>query len=279
VRLVTVSDGGRTRAGRLEGDEVVLLAADDVGALLRTEDWQVQAAADGPRRPRAGLRLAPVVPRPSQIFCLGLNYAEHVAEMGHERPPYPTIFAKFPAALLGPEDDLVLPAVSDEVDWEVELAVVIGRRTHRVGEEAALGAVAGYTVANDVSMRDWQRRTSQFLQGKTFARSTPVGPALVTPEELPAGAPAGLRLRTLVDDEVVQESTTDHMIFGVAACIAYLSTFTTLEPGDLILTGTPSGVGAGRTPPIFLAPGQLLTTEIEGVGRMSNRCVAEGESA
>jgi acylpyruvate hydrolase len=272
MRLVTFrTAGGATRAGRVQGDDIVELAFADVGALLAA--GVDVTAADGPRHPLAAASLAPVVPRPAKIWCLGLNYASHIAEMGRERPAYPTLFAKFPIALIGAHDDIVLPAVSDKVDWEVELAVIIGRPGRHVAVETALDHVAGYTVLNDISMRDWQNRTQQFLQGKTFEGSTPVGPSLVTADELPAGG-RGLRVRCEVDGAVMQDGTTDDLLFDVAACVAYVSAIATLEPGDLISTGTPSGVGVGRTPPVFLRPGQVVRTSIEGVGELVNRCVA-----
>lgn len=276
MRLVTMRMDGSTVAGRLEGDQVVQLEAPDVGALLASGDgWQALASADGPRHTSADVDLAPVVPHPSQIFCLGLNYADHIAEMGHEQPRFPTLFAKFPSALTGPRDPLVLPSVSSQVDWEVELAIVVGRRARRVDERDALDAIAGYSVLNDVSMRDWQGRTTQFLQGKTFEGCTPVGPALVTADELPGASASALGVRCEVDGVVMQESSTSNLIFGAAACISYISQFTTLQPGDLIATGTPGGVGAGRRPQVFLRPGQTLRTVIEGVGELVNACVEE----
>ena len=275
MRLVTLRKGSTTQAGRIEGDHVVELDAVDVGALLATgAGWEEQARAAGTRHALAETSLAPPVLRPPKIWCLGLNYANHIAEMGRAAPAFPTLFAKFPIALIGAHDDIVLPAVSDSVDWEVELAVVIGAPGRHVPREHALEHVAGYTVLNDVSMRDWQQRTTQFLQGKTFEASTPVGPALVTPEELPPGA-RGLRLRCEVDGEVMQDDSTDQLLFDVAHAVAYVSDIATLEPGDLIATGTPAGVGAGRNPPRFLRPGEVVRTSIEGIGELVNRCVPE----
>jgi acylpyruvate hydrolase len=192
MRLVTLRTAAGTRAARVDGDEAVELAYPDVAAALAAHpdlrglgnDGLVAAGAV--RHPLAGADLAPLVPRPSKVFCLGLNYAGHIQEMGRERPGHPALFGKFPLALIGARDDLVLPAVSERVDWEVELCLVIGRPVRHAGPDEA-AAIAGYTVANDISMRDWQRRTTQFLQGKTFEHSTPVGPALVTLDELPGG--------------------------------------------------------------------------------------------
>ena len=276
MRLVTMRTGNGTRAGRLDGDTVTELPFDDVKAVLASgPDWAATAArATGTTRALAGADLAPVVPRPEKIICIGQNYLKHIQEMGAEQPKYPTLFAKYTRTLIGPRDDIVLPAASDNVDWEVELAIVIGRETRHVSEGEALGAVAGWTVFNDVSVRDWQRRTGQFLQGKTFERTTPVGPALVTLDE--AGDGSDLTLRCEVDGQVMQDSRTSDLLFKPAELIAYISTIITLDPGDIIATGTPSGVGAGRKPPVFLKPGQTVRAVVEGVGELVNTCVKEG---
>lgn len=273
MRLVTMRTGNGTRAGRLDGDTVTELPFDDVKAVLASgPDWAATAArATGATRALAGADLAPVVPRPEKIICIGQNYLKHIQEMGAEQPKYPTLFAKYTRTLIGPRDDIVLPAASDNVDWEVELAIVIGRETRHVSEGEALGAVAGWTVFNDVSVRDWQRRTGQFLQGKTFERTTPVGPALVTLDE--AGDGSDLTLRCEVDGQVMQDSRTSDLLFKPAELIAYISTIITLDPGDIIATGTPSGVGAGRKPPVFLKPGQTVRAVVEGVGELVNTCV------
>jgi acylpyruvate hydrolase len=223
--------------------------------------------------PAARASFAPVVLRPSKIICVGLNYREHILETGRELPEYPTLFAKFADTLLGPRDDLVLPAVSERVDWEAELGVVIGRPVHRASRDEAAAAIAGYTVTNDVSMRDWQRRTAQWLQGKAFERTTPAGPYLVTGEEV--GDAADLEIRCEVDGAVRQSSRTSDLLFKPADIAAYASQVSTLQPGDLLLTGTPGGVGDARQPPVYLQPGQLLRTVIEGLGECVNRCVAE----
>jgi len=267
MRLVTMRTGNGTRAGRLDGDTVTELPFDDVKAVLASgPDWAATAArATGATRALAGADLAPVVPRPEKIICIGQNYLKHIQEMGAEQPKYPTLFAKYTRTLIGPRDDIVLPAASDNVDWEVELAIVIGRETRHVSEGEALG---------DVSVRDWQRRTGQFLQGKTFERTTPVGPALVTLDE--AGDGSDLTLRCEVDGQVMQDSRTSDLLFKPAELIAYISTIITLDPGDIIATGTPSGVGAGRKPPVFLKPGQTVRAVVEGVGELVNTCVKEG---
>jgi len=271
MRLVTVRHDGTTRAGRVDDDRVVLLPYLDVNELLVNGDWLERAAASGESIELDEESLAPVTPRPPKIICLGLNYMGHIREMGREPPDHPTIFAKYTSALIGPRDPIQMPTVSDSMDWEVELGVVIGSPARHVTAETALDHVAGYTVVNDISARDWQRRTTQFLQGKTFEATTPVGPSLVTPDELPLGG-KGLRVRCEVDGVVMQDDNTDELIFDVATSIAYLSQIFTLQPGDLIATGTPDGVGAGRTPPVWLRSGQTVRTVIEGVGELVNRC-------
>ncbi|MEO3742026.1 fumarylacetoacetate hydrolase family protein [Plantactinospora sp. B5E13] len=271
MRLATIRTDGGTRAARLVGEHAVLLSAPDVGALLADPDRS--APTGGPRLPVAELDLAPVVPRPSQIFCVGLNYRAHIVEMGREMPTTPTLFAKFPAGLLGARDPLVLPAVSDRVDWEVELAVVVGRPLRRGTAAEAAAAIAGYTVLNDVSMRDWQTHSTQWLPGKAFEASTPVGPWLTTVDEV--GAEPDLEVRCAVDGEVMQRARTGDLLFGPAETLAYISRFTTLRPGDLVATGTPGGVGNARDPKVFLRPGQVLRTSIEGLGECVNECVKE----
>lgn len=274
MRLATVRTGGGTRAARLEGDRLVLLAASDVGALLAAPDRDAALGSElGSDVAVAEAVFAPLVVRPEKIFCVGLNYRDHILEMTRELPQYPTLFAKFASGLLGPFDDLVLPSVSDSVDWEVELGVVIGQPAHRADNDEAARSIGGFTVANDVSMRDWQLRTMQFLQGKAFDATTPVGPFLVTGDEIDQAA--DLELRCEVDGKVMQAARTSGLLFGPAEIVSYISQFTTLRPGDLILTGTPGGVGMGRDPQVYLAGGQLLTTTVEGIGSCVNRCVAE----
>jgi acylpyruvate hydrolase len=277
MRLSTVRlPAGGTAAARYDGDDLVLLQYDDVGTLLASgKDWMEWAAkADGDRLPLAGASLAPVVPHPNKIVCLGLNYASHIAEMGRPTPQYPTLFAKYDGSLIGANDIILAPAVSDQLDWEAELGVVIGRPARHVVPADALAHVAGYTVVNDITVRDWQHRTREFLAGKTFESTTPLGPALVTPDELPAGA-SGLDINCEVDGVVMQHSTTADLLFSVAHIIAYVSTIITLLPGDLIATGTPGGVGAGREPQVFLAPGQQVVTRIEGIGELRNTVTAD----
>jgi len=275
VRITDARDDRPTAAARQEGDELVLLPFTDVGALLSTgDDWPEQAAADGERMPLDGASFAPVVPHPNKIVCLGLNYATHIKEMGRPTPTHPTLFAKYDGSLIGAHDDIHMPPVSDDLDWEAELGVVIGRPGRHVPREQALDHVAGYTIVNDVTVRDWQHRTREFLSGKTFEATTPVGPTLVTCDELPPGA-SGLTISCSVDGHTMQKSNTADLLFDVAGVIAYISTVITLLPGDLICTGTPGGVGAGRDPKVFLRPGQELVTSVEGIGELRNTVVKD----
>jgi acylpyruvate hydrolase len=272
MRLATIRTATGTRAVRIDGDRAVETGHADLGELLATADWRATAeAADGAVHERAGLDYAPVVPRPGKIICVGVNYGAHIKEMGRETPEYPTLFAKFPEALIGAHDDVVLPAASQAVDWEAELAVVIGRTVRHADDAAAEAAIAGYTVLNDVTARDWQYRTLQWLQGKTFEATTPIGPELVTPDE----AGSALDLSCAVDGEVVQTANTSDMVFGAVATIRYVSTILTLNPGDVLALGTPGGVGHARKPPRYLTPGAVLTTSIAGLGELRNTCVAE----
>jgi acylpyruvate hydrolase len=275
MRLATIRVAGGTRAARVDDEQLVELAYPDVGALLDAGPAALAAAAGarGAEHRADGAALAPVVPRPPKIICLGLNYEQHIREMGDEPPKFPTLFAKYTEALIGPRDPIVLPEASTAVDWEAELAFVIGTPVRHADPAAARAAIAGYTICNDVSMRDWQGRTAQWLQGKTFEHSTPLGPVLVTPDEVDHGR--DLRLRCEVDGDVRQDARTSDLVFDPVATVQYVSTILTLVPGDVISTGTPGGVGAGRQPPLFLAPGQQVRTVIDGIGELVNECVAE----
>jgi acylpyruvate hydrolase len=274
MRFATIRTDHGTTAARLDGDVLIPLDAADVGEMLA-------GGGEGPGRPREGTRpvpvaeadLAPVVTRPGKVLCVGLNYRSHILETGRELPEYPTLFAKFADSLLGARDELVLPSVSARVDWEVELGVIIGRPVYRATPAEAAAGIAGYTVINDVSMRDWQRRTLQWLQGKAFEHSTPAGPYLVTPDEV--GNAADLEVQCEVDGAVMQRSRTSDLLFSPAEIVAYASQVITLKPGDLIATGTCGGVGDARKPPVYLQPGNVLRTWIEGLGECVNHCVAE----
>ncbi|HEY2840078.1 MAG TPA: fumarylacetoacetate hydrolase family protein [Pirellulales bacterium] len=222
----------------------------------------------------ATVRLLAPIPDPQKVICIGLNYADHARESGMEPPPEPVIFNKFPTTICGHEDAIVLPSASTQVDYEAELVVVIGHRGHHIAEEDALSHVAGYSVGNDVSARDWQLQKpgKQWLLGKTFDGFAPFGPALVTPDEV--GDAGKLRIQFRLNGQTLQDSTTEQLIFNVPQLVAYVSRICTLLPGDVIFTGTPPGVGFARKPPIFLRPGDVAEVEIERVGLLRNPVIA-----
>lgn len=222
--------------------------------------------------PRAGLSLAAPVPRPGKILCLGLNYRDHAEEAGHKIPEVPIVFSKQLSCVIGPGEPIVLPPVSSQVDYEVEFAFVIGRRAKAVTESEALAHVAGYTIFHDVSARDYQLRTSQWHVGKSFDTFGPMGPWLVTRDEVPD--PHALAVELRLNGRVMQKSNTRHLIFGVFALVAYLSRVMTLEPGDVVSTGTPGGVGLFMTPPRYLRPGDVCALEIERLGVLENPVVS-----
>ena len=270
MRLATIRTVDGTRAAQIEGTVARELSAPDVGALLALR-VPVDELQTGGEHPVDTLDFAPLIPRPSKVFCLGLNYRAHILEMGRELPSHPTIFTKFATALIGARDDIWLPSESSSVDWEAELGVVIGSPVRRATRETASAAIAGYTVVNDVSMRDWQHRTSQWDLGKTWEHATPVGPCLVTADEVDDAS--DLRVTCDVDDVRMQDASTADLLFDPVEAVQYLSTVCTLMPGDLISTGTPGGVGHGRVPPVYLQPGQVVRTAIEGIGELVNHCV------
>ena len=212
------------------------------------------------------------IDRPGKIICVGLNYRDHAEEQGTALPEAPLLFAKWQNTLIGPGEAIVIPPVVTKCDYEAELGVVIGERVRDVSAENALEAVAGYVCVNDVSARDLQFADGQWTRGKSPDTFCPVGPALVSRDDLPD--PQALPIRAILNGETVQESTTANMIFGVADVIAYVTRTITLEPGDLIATGTPAGVGAFRDPPLFMRPGDEITIEIEGIGSLTNPVVA-----
>lgn len=271
MQLATVRvAGGGTRVVRLDGEGATeVVGPADVGELLATTGLRAASAADGPEYAVAELDYAPLVTAPSKIICVGLNYKAHIAETRREPPTYPTLFAKFADSLIGAHDDLVRPPETESMDWEGELVIVIGSHVRRVSGPEAEAAIAGYTIANDVSLRDWQYRTTQWDQGKMWADLTPVGPVLATPEEIPFQA----RIVTDIDGAVKQEGEIHDLVHGPAALVEYVSTITRLRPGDLILTGTPSGVGHVRQPEEQLEPGQMVTVSIDGIGALRNRVV------
>ena len=273
MKLATVRIDGRTRAVRADDDLLVDVGSPDVGELLGHEDWAQRArsasAGSSATYALAGADFAPVVPRPSKVICVGLNYRSHILEMGRGLPEHPTLFAKFADALIGARDDIVRPEETSELDWEAELALIVGSPARRTRGAEAGRAIAGFTVLNDITCRDWQFRTREWLQGKTWDSSTPVGPYLVTPDELHGDVRPGLGLRLLVDGEVMQSASTADLLFDPVALVEYVSTIVRLRPGDIIATGTPAGVGHAREPQRFLTGGETVVTEIEGLGQIA----------
>jgi len=285
MRLVTFSDARGTRIGRLEGERVVDLA--DAAPELPRELIALLAAgplalgrassASGAGLPLAGLRLEAPIPRPGKILAVGLNYRAHAAETGREPPAVPIIFNKQTTSVIGPHDAIHRPRASEALDYEGELGFVIGRRCRHVPRARAGEVIAGWVVVNDVTVRDWQLRSPTMTMGKSFDTHCPFGPALVTPDEI--ADPLGLRLRTWVNGELRQDTSTKDLIFDPAALIEHLSTAFTLEPGDLVSTGTPAGVALAMKPPRWLVPGDVVRVEVECVGVLENRVIAEPDTA
>jgi len=283
MKLATFTEGHRRRIGLVEGDTVVDLAAaaphlpQTMTALLRAGPAALaearHAAETGRRLPIAKVRLEAPVPRPGKVLAVGMNYADHIRETGRAAPEHQVWFAKQATCIIGPNDAIQIPKVSDKVDYEAELCVVIGRRCRHVPRERAFEVVAGYMCGNDVSVRDWQQRSPTMMMGKGFDTHGPTGPWIVTPDEIKDVG--RLRLRCLVNGEAMQDASTAEMIFDIPAQIAHLSAAFTLEPGDVLFTGTPAGVGNWRDPPVRLRPGDRVRVEIEGIGAIENVCEAE----
>ena len=300
MRLCTCRSGGRAIVtAELVGSHVDLLAAhearggagdagESLGSLLdllrggeRALDAARAALAFAERSgdarfilPASAVRLLAPIPRPGKILCSGINYRGHLEENpGAKLPETPFFFSKLPSAVIGPGEPIVHPAATSQLDYEVELAVVIGRTLHRARESEVTPAIAGYTILHDVSARDVQFKDNQITLGKNFDTFAPMGPCLVTPDEVPD--PASLKLRSLVNGRVLQDSSTRDWVFPLPVLIASLSRVMTLEPGDVVTTGTPAGVGVFRKPPVFLKPGDTVTLEIERVGRLENPVMAE----
>ncbi|WP_330284845.1 fumarylacetoacetate hydrolase family protein [Streptomyces sp. NBC_00588] len=279
MKLATIRTDGTTRAVRLDGEVLVDLGLPDVGTLLRQDGWVESAAsATGTELAAADADFAPVVPAPSKVVCVGLNYRSHIEELGRELPEHPTLFAKFADCLISAHDAVVRPEETEQLDWEVELAVVVGTQVRRARGAEAEAAIAGFCVLNDITCRDWQFRTREWLQGKTWDSSTPVGPCIVTPDELPGGVRPALDVRLSVDGEVMQSASTGDLLFDPVDLVEYVSTIVRLNPGDIIATGTPGGVGHARRPERYLSGGETVVAEIQGVGRLENRVVKENTS-
>jgi 2-keto-4-pentenoate hydratase/2-oxohepta-3-ene-1,7-dioic acid hydratase in catechol pathway len=275
MRLVTFSDGGRPRAGLAFNTHILDSGYPDVIAFLEDGERARQAAAKllaappaASMHPRTAVRLHAPVPRPPKFICIGLNYRDHAIESGLAIPSTPTVFAKFSNAVIGPDEPIRLPAVSKEVDYEAELAFVIGRRGKEIPAARWTDYVFGYTMVNDVSARDYQRATTQWTIGKTFDTFGPMGPELVSADEI--ADPHALRIRCDVNGRTLQDSNTAQLIFRIPDLLCYLSQVMTLEPGDVVSTGTPPGVGFARKPPVFLQPGDEVVVKIEGLGELRN---------
>ncbi|MGR3366482.1 MAG: fumarylacetoacetate hydrolase family protein [Sagittula sp.] len=265
---------GTKSYGRLEGDTIVdagtALRAQypDLRALIAGDAIKDLAAAEGQTSAVSDVTMLPTVPNPDKIICIGLNYLGHIKETGRDRPEYPSIFTRYPSSVVGHGEALVRPKASHHFDFEGELAVVIGTAGRHIAKDNALDHVAGYTCFNDGSIRDFQRHTTQFWGGKNFWRSGSMGPCLVTPDEL--GDPTKPRMVTRLNGEVMQDTSVGDLAFGIPDLISYVSTIIDLAPGDIIATGTPSGVGNFRDPKVFMKPGDVIEVEIDGIGTLSN---------
>jgi 2-keto-4-pentenoate hydratase/2-oxohepta-3-ene-1,7-dioic acid hydratase in catechol pathway len=291
MKLMTFEKGTGTGLGLVEGDTVLDLGAGgitvpkDLRSLIALGpsalDTIKAGAAQAPaaaRYPISSVKAALPIARPPKLICVGLNYALHAKEGGHAIPTYPSFFLRVPTSLTPPGAPVIRPKCSIQLDYECELTIVIGKGGRHIPEEKALDHVFGYTCFNDVSVRDFQRKTTQWTPGKNFDSTGPLGPWVVTPDELPPGA-SGLRIQTRVNGEVMQDSNTSDMIFSTARIIATLSEFMTLEPGDIIATGTPSGVAHARRPPTWMKAGDTVEVEVERIGVLSNPIVDEAWNA
>ena len=284
MKLATFETGDGERVGIVLADRILDVsralpdAPRDMKALIRNwtrwaPELERASREAEPHFALSDVHLLAPVPRPQKILAIGLNYDDHIAEAGRDRPQTQTWFSKMPSAVNGPYDPIQLPKASSALDYEAELVFVVGQRCRHVRKEDAASAVFGYCAGNDVSVRDWQFATTQFVLGKSFDTHAPFGPWIVTPDEI--GDPHALGIRCLVNGETRQESNTRHLIFNVFDQIAWLSQTLTLEPGDVIYTGTPAGVGFAMKPPKFLAAGDVVRVEIEKVGAIENRVDAE----
>lgn len=279
MKLASFADGGRSGVGVVvDGGLIELEHAGDMTSFLAGGERSLAAArraaeGGGPIRPLDSVRLRPPVPRPPKIVCVARNYAEHAAEVGFELPSIPILFARFPVTLVATGDPIIRPAVSEQLDWEGELAVIIGRGGRHVTRADALEHVAGYAIFNDVTVRDFQFRVPQYTAGKNFSASGPFGPWLTLVDEVPD--PQALEIVTEINGTEKQRASTADMIFDVATLIEHIAEFVDLEPGDVIATGSPAGVGFKRDPPEFLRPGDVCRIEISGLGALENPVVAE----
>lgn len=291
MRLATILRDGKPGLAACHGAELI-----DLGRAAPGLPTSLVAFLEGGEAARAAVERAigaapaaarldpetatflPVVPRPGKIICVGLNYADHSAESGFKQPDYPTLFARFATSLIGHKAPIIRSNLSDQLDYEGEIAAVIGRQGKHIAKAAALDYVAGYSVFNEASVRDYQFKAPQWTVGKNFDGTGAFGPAFVTADELPAGA-RGLRIETRLNGQTVQSATTNDMVFDVATLIAVISEAITLEPGDVIVTGTPAGVGLARKPPLFMKPGDVCEVEVEGIGLLINPVAQEQAGA
>ena len=278
MRLIRFGTKGNEKPGLLREDAIIDLTAifpaiPDIGEDFFRNGWlQKVATVDDPGK-KMNVRIGCPIYRPSKLICLGINYIDHQDESGFAKPEKPLLFNKTPNALAGPYDPIILPRSSGQVDWEVELAVIIGREGKRIPKVQVLEHIAGFSVINDVSAREAQFSDSQWFRGKSFDTFAPLGPALITPDEV--DDVHNLALAAIVDGETMQQANTRDMIFDIAAIVEFISEDITLLPGDIISTGTPSGVGIFRDPPIVLKPGNVVECRIEKIGSIVNRVVAE----
>jgi 2-keto-4-pentenoate hydratase/2-oxohepta-3-ene-1,7-dioic acid hydratase in catechol pathway len=285
MRFVSFTKDGRPSWGVLDNATVTDLGAGlgnrapTLRAALELDDFSgtcKDAFRNAPRHPLTAVALAPVIPDPAKILCVGLNYETHRKETGRSEVDHPTIFTRFADTQIGDGAPIVCPRVSTHLDFEGELAVIIGRPGRYMSRQGAMAHVAGFACYNDVSVRDWQRHTHQFTPGKNFPATGPFGPCMVTPDEV--GPLAGLRIMTRLNGTTVQEAKLGDMIFDIPRIIEYCSAFTPLAAGDVIATGTPGGVGARRVPPLWMKPGDTVEVEIDRVGLLKNHIVAETAS-
>lgn len=272
MKLATVIFEGQRQVARVEEGAFFLSDQPDTSliALIQTPDWGQFCVKVEPQ----AVQIKAPVQNPEKLICIGKNYADHAQEMGGDAPELPVVFSKFASAIIGLDEPVRLPAISEQVDYEAELVVVIGRAGKNIPRERALEHVFGYTCGNDISARDWQkgRPGGQWLLGKTFDTFAPLGPWIVTADEI--GDPHDLDIEFHLNGELMQRSNTRHFLFPIDYLIAHLSRFVQLVPGDLIFTGTPAGVGAGRNPPVFLKPGDQLSVEISKIGKLINPVAA-----
>ena len=270
MRYVSFVSPAGPRYGRVEGTTITELG-DSLRAALAAN--HVDGTPTGKTYASDEVTLLPPIPDPAKILCIGLNYATHLDEMGNKRPDHPTVFTRFANTLVGDGGALVRPTSSTRFDYEGELAVIVRRPGRHIARADAMAHVAGFSIFNDASVRDWQRHSGQFTAGKNFPASGGFGPSMVTPDEV--GELGSQRVRTLLNGQVMQDQPISDMLWGVAELIEYLSAFTPLGPGDVIVTGTPGGVGDARKPPIYLEPGDVVEVSIDGLGTLTNQVAAE----